>query len=58
MIYDEDLFKNMIEVDFEGRKYPSIALYDKFLTMRYGNYMQLPPVEERVPHHGQTYYWY
>lgn len=57
MIYDEDLFKNMIEVDFEGRKYPSIALYDKFLTMRYGNYMQLPPEDQRHPYHGQRYYW-
>lgn len=57
MIYDEDFFQDMINVDFEGLKFPAIAKYDKFLTMMYGNYMQLPPEEKRHPYHGQHYYW-
>lgn len=58
LTYDFDLFERVIEVEFEGRMYKAIADYDFSLSKSYGDYMQLPPVEERVPHHGQTYYWY
>ena len=57
MIYDCDLFREVIELPFEGNSFICIKKYDYYLKLRYGDYMQLPPVEERVPHHGQTYYW-
>ena len=57
MIYNEDLFETMTTVIFEGEEYPAIANYELFLRMRYGNYMVLPPEEERKPYHGQHYYW-
>ena len=57
MIYDFDLFDNLTEVEFESYKFLSIAHYDKYLSMRYGNYMQLPPENERHPYHGGKYYW-
>lgn len=57
MSYDFDMFEEMIEVYFEGFKFLSIANYDTYLTMRYGNYMQLPPESERHPYHGGNYYW-
>lgn len=57
MIYDRDLFNNMTELEFEGKEYKCIQDYDYFLTLRYGDYMQLPPVENRVPYHEGHYYW-
>ena len=40
-----------IDVDFEGESFKTIRNYDKFLSSRYGDYMQYPPEEERVGHH-------
>lgn len=57
MSYNFDLFNDLIEVDFEDSKFFSIANYDTFLTMRYDDYMQLPPENERHPYHGWNYYW-
>lgn len=57
MIYNEDLFSNMTTVTFENDSFPSIANYELFLSMRYGNYLELPPVEQRKPYHAQHYYW-
>ena len=57
MIYNKNLFDQMISVQFEGGDYPAIADYDLFLKMRYGSYMELPPLDQRRPYHGQHYYW-
>lgn len=46
-----------IDVDFEGRKLKSIVGYDNFLRAHYGDYMQLPPEDQRNPHHGFIAYW-
>ena len=48
--YAED-FSSAIEWDFEGFKFPIPVGYDRFLKTMYGDYMQLPPVEERGHHH-------
>lgn len=56
MTYDCDLFENLIEVPFETGIFKCIEHYDYFLTKKYGDYMKLPPLEERVEHHGQIYY--
>lgn len=55
--YSFNLFEKLINVDFEGRKYLATAYYQEWLTQEYGDYMQLPPVEDRVPYHGGHYYW-
>ena len=57
MIYDKDVFTNIIDIQFEDRVYKAISDWDYFLTLRYGDYMQLPPVEQRHPYHGGKYYW-
>lgn len=57
MTYDFDLFDKLVEVEFENNKFLSTAQYDKFLNMRYGDYMQLPPISERHPYHFGRYYW-
>lgn len=45
-------FYDCIECEFEGHKFPIPHNYDEILTRIYGNYMELPPYEERKPHHG------
>lgn len=49
--------EDLIEVDFEGYKFLAPAKYHEFLTHRYGDYMQLPPEDQRHPYHGGEYYW-
>ena len=57
MSYDLDLFKELIEVNFENYQFSAISQYHYYLTLRYGDYMQLPPESERVPKHEADYYW-
>lgn len=38
------------KISFEENEYNGLNDNDKFLTIQYGDYMQLPPVEERVNH--------
>lgn len=39
------------EVEFEGRKFLIPSGYDELLTNMYGDYMKLPPAEQRVSNH-------
>ena len=41
------LFDEFTDVEFEGGSYMSIRDYDTYLKIRYGDYMKLPPVEQR-----------
>ena len=52
-----DFFNELIKVEFEGHHYMAYAQYDVFLKKYYGDYMQLPPEEQRHPYHGGDYYW-
>ena len=42
-------FKDIISIPFEDTIVNAIAGYDHYLTTFYGNYMELPPLEQRVP---------
>ena len=55
--YFIDLFDELVELDFEGIKFLSTAHYDTYLSQSYGDYMQLPPEDQRHPYHGGNYYW-
>ncbi len=44
-----DLFKEVIEYKFETLITFIPAKYDKYLRIFYGNYLQIPPLENRVP---------
>lgn len=49
-------FESAVSIPFEGKKYPAPGGYDSYLRALYGDYMQLPPVEQRVLHHSFTVY--
>lgn len=56
-LFSADLWNDLIEVDFEGLKMKAFRDYDQILTKKYGDYMQLPPEEERIGHHGFVAYY-
>lgn len=43
-------FEELQEVTFEGERFYGSRYYEKYLTIKYDNYMQLPPEEERKTH--------
>lgn len=51
ILYPSGLFDNMSKLKFENNEYSCFAEARKYLKLTYGNYMQLPPVEERVWKH-------
>lgn len=56
--YSLDSFRKYIDVCFEGHCFSSIAGYPEYLTGMYGDYMQLPPENQRVPKQDYlNFYW-
>lgn len=56
--YPYECFKFYIDVDFESLTFKAIGGYDVFLRNFYGNYMQLPPIEQQVPKQSYIkFYW-
>lgn len=51
MVCSRRAFDSFVDVEFEGEKYKAPVGYDEWLRAFYGDYMQLPPVKERVSHH-------
>ena len=49
-------FENMSNIMFEDGEYRCFSDTDAYLSGRYGDYMQLPPEEQRVAPHGFTAY--
>ncbi len=47
----KDELLDLVELEFEGHKFYAIKSYKNVLENIYGDYMELPPVEQRVPHH-------
>lgn len=51
-------FDKVMETDFDGHKFYILKGYDPVLRRRYGDYMQLPPMNQRVSRHSHvTFYW-
>lgn len=50
-IVERTMWKDLRQIGFENGNYLAIRDYDKYLRREYGNYMELPPEEERVPQH-------
>ncbi len=47
-------FSKFIDVEFEGNLFLAIKDSDSYLHGLYGDYMQFPPEEDRVPKHNYT----
>lgn len=50
-IVPANYFDNYRLYDYERRQYMGIFKADEYLTQVWGDYMQLPPENKRVPHH-------
>lgn len=47
-IYPREMFEEYTSVEFEGKTFPVIKDYKKYLEITYGNYMELPPEKDRL----------
>ena len=52
--YETQDFDKSVNKSFEGNELAVPLNYDKLLTQTYGDYMQLPPEEDRIGHHFYT----
>lgn len=50
-IYPTDVFDELVKLSFEGLEFNCFAQWDRELTIEFGSYMELPPVEERKRPH-------
>lgn len=53
-ILSKEDFANTVDLKFENLNLKAPVGYDHFLKVRYGDYMQLPPIEERGDWHSGT----
>ena len=51
LYYPSDMFDGERSISFCGKEYCCVNDYDKILRIQYGDYMQLPPEEDRVWKH-------
>lgn len=49
-IHFKEDYENVKYVDFEGFKFPIPAGYDRILKIIFGDYMQFPPIDDRIGH--------
>ena len=54
--YSAQAFEDTFDVAFENRTYKAMKGYDEYLTNTYGNYMALPPEDQRTQHQFKAYY--
>ncbi len=50
------MYDDFTELEFEGHSFKAISNYRNYLRILYGDYMQLPPEEERVVPHKYQFY--
>ena len=48
-------FASVVYKDFEGHQIPVMKGYERYLRLIWGDYMQLPPVEQRVAKHDAVF---
>lgn len=56
-IVEKSFLENFVDLDFDGHSFKASAEYDRWLKGIFGDYMQLPPEEQRVSNHGIKAYW-
>lgn len=55
--FEKKFFLDTIDVLFEKDYFKAPKSYDEYLKHCYGDYMQLPPIEQRQGVHEYEYYW-
>ena len=45
-----------VDIEFEGKQYKTMVGYKDYLERTYGDYMIMPPVEQRVTHKFEAYW--
>lgn len=56
LIFKSEWFEKSVPHSFGNREFMTPVGYDEILRQVYGDYMQLPPVEDRVGHHEYRAY--
>lgn len=57
LIMKKENYGTPARIQFEDSCFYAPEHYKDVLTLAYGDYMQLPPEDQRVPYHGGDYYW-
>ncbi len=55
-VFKKDIFDEIIELTFRDHKFLAPKKYDEYLTICYGDYMTIPPVEKRIVHNYKAYW--
>lgn len=55
-VFEKKIFDEITYINFEGREFPVVKNYDGYLKLIYGDYMTLPPENERIAHRGSVAY--
>lgn len=55
-VFPKEWMEECVYLEFEGIKVKAPKHYKEMLELWYGDYMQLPPVEQRIPHHMYKLY--
>ena len=56
-ILPREAFENFVEVEFCKKRFMAISCYDKYLGNLFGDYMKLPPLEQRISSHAYIAYY-
>lgn len=56
-IFPKDIWEEYEDVKFEGLIARKLKNHEAYLTRQYGDYMKLPPENERVNHDYYKWYW-
>lgn len=54
---ERQVYEETMDIEFEGLIVKIMKDYDRYLSLKYGDYMKLPPAEEQIPHHGFDAFW-
>ena len=54
--FPASVIASSVDIEFEGKLYKTMVGYKEYLTKTYGDYMQLPPVEQRQTHQFEAYF--
>lgn len=53
--YKKKWYQNTKQIEFEGYLFEGVSDYDEYLSFKFGNYMELPPIEQRKVHVASFY---